>query len=67
MLTSESLSDAEARAADVQFAGLTGAVNLDRKLRANPGMAARFEGALTRAIRAAYRDATEIDSAHWLL
>jgi hypothetical protein len=30
-------------------------------------MAARFEGALTRAIRAAYRDATDIDSAHWLL
>jgi len=67
MLSSDSLTDAEARAADVQFAGLTGAVNLDRKLRANPGMAARFEGALTRAIRAAYRDATDIDSAHWLL
>ena len=67
MLTSDSLTDAEARAADAQFAILTGAVNLDRKLRANPGMAARFEGALTRAIRAAYRDATDIDSAHWLL
>jgi hypothetical protein len=67
MLTSDPVTDAEARAADAQFAGLTGAVNLDRKLRGNPGMAARFEGALTRALRAAYRDATDIDSAHWLL
>jgi len=67
MVNVNSLTDAEARGADAQFAGLTDAVNLDRKLRANPGMAARFEGTLTRAVRAAFREATEIDSAHWLL
>jgi hypothetical protein len=67
MLTSDSFTDAEARAADAQFAALTGAVNLDRKLRANPGMAARFEGALTRAIRSAYGEPAGIDAAHWLI
>jgi hypothetical protein len=67
MLTSDPLTDAEARAADKQFAALTGAANLDRKLRANPGMAARFEGGLARAIRSAYREPADVDAAHWLL
>lgn len=66
MMLSAPLTDAEARAADMQFAALTGAVNLDRKLRANPAMAARFEGALTRALRAAYCAPAGIDAAHWL-
>ena len=67
MLDPDLLTDAEARAADKQFAALTVAVNLDRKLRASPGMAARFEGALTRAIRSAYRQPHGVDAAHWLL
>jgi heme oxygenase-like protein len=68
MLSSDLITDAEARAADTQFAALTAAVNLDRKLRANPAMAARFEGGLTRAIRSAYpTDGAGIESAHWLL
>jgi hypothetical protein len=67
MVISDSFTDAEARAADAQFAALTGAVNLDRKLRANPGMAARFEGALTRAMRLAYREPAGSDAAPWLV
>ena len=67
MLSSDLLTEAEARAADLQFATLTTAVNLDRKLRANPAMAARFEGALTRAIRSAYREPVGVHAAHWLL
>ena len=39
MLVSQLLTDAEARAADAQFALLTEAVNLDKKLRAHPAMA----------------------------
>ncbi|HEY7520784.1 MAG TPA: iron-containing redox enzyme family protein [Methylomirabilota bacterium] len=67
MLSTESLTEAEARAADTQFAALTGTVNLERKLRANPAMAARFEGALARAVRSAYRASPDVDAAHWLL
>ena len=68
MIAAHVLTDVEARAADAQFAALTGAVNLDRKLRANPAMAARFEGALARAIPSAYaEDRAGIASAHWLL
>ena len=67
MLAPDLLTDAEARAADKQFAVLTGVVNLDRKLRANPGMAARFEDALARAIPSAYREPVGVDAAHWLL
>ncbi len=68
MLSSPLLTDAEARAADAQFAPLTEAVNLDKKLRANPAMAARFEGAMARAIPSAYPDdGPGMDSAHWLL
>ena len=68
MLPSDLLTDAEARAADTQFAALITSVNLDRKLRANPAMAARFEGGLTRAIRSAYPDdGTGVETAHWLL
>ena len=68
MLSSDLLTDAEARAADTQFTALTTAVNLDRRLHANPAMAARFEGGLTRAIRSAYRnDGPGVDAAHWLL
>src|SRR5688500_3615961 len=67
MLTADSFTEPEARAADTQFAGLTGSVNLDRKVRANPGMAARFEGALARAVPAAYHDSPGVDAAQWLL
>jgi heme oxygenase-like protein len=68
MLSSDLLTDAEARAANTQFAALITAVNLDRKLRANPAMAARFEGGLTRAIRSAYPDdGAGVETAHWLL
>lgn len=67
MLTADSFTEPEARAADTQFAGLTGCVNLDRKVRANPGMAARIEGALARALPAAYHDPPGVDAAHWLL
>ena len=68
MLSSQLLTDTEARAADAQFAPLTEAVNLDKKLRANPAMAARFEGAMARAIPSAYPDdGPGTESAHWLL
>jgi hypothetical protein len=67
MLAADLFTDAEARAADKQFAALTRAVNLDRKLHANPAMAARFEGTLTRAIRSAYREPAGAEAAHWLL
>lgn len=68
MLVSQLLTDAEARAADAQFALLTEAVNLDKKLRAHPAMAARFEGAMARAIPSAYPDdGPGIAAAHWLL
>jgi hypothetical protein len=68
MQSPDLLTNAEARAADTQFAALTGAVNLDRKLRANPAMAARFEGGLARALPSAYSgDGAGIESAHWLL
>lgn len=66
-MAADLLTDPEARAADKQFAALTGAVNLDRKLGANPAMAARFEGGLARAIRSAYREPSGVDAAHWLL
>jgi hypothetical protein len=68
MLSSPLLTDADARAADAQFAALTDAVNLDKKLRAHQAMAARFEGAMARAIPSAYRDdGPGIEAAHWLL
>ena len=67
MTTANLLTDAEARAADTQFAALTDAVNLDKRLRANPAMAPRFEGALARAVPSAYQEAPGIDAAHWLL
>jgi hypothetical protein len=68
MLSSDLITDAEARAADTQFAALVCAVNLDRKLRANPAMAARFEAGLARAIPSAYpQGGPGIESAHRLL
>jgi hypothetical protein len=68
MLSSDSFTDAEARAADKQFGALTTTVNLDRKLRAHPAMAARFEGALTRALRCAYpEDGAGVEAAQWLV
>ncbi len=68
MLSPDLLTDGEARAADAQFAALTGAVNLDRKLGANPAMAVRFEGGLARAIPSAYSGGGDgIEAAHWLL
>lgn len=67
MLPSEFITEPEARAAETQFATLTGVVNLDRRLRANPAMAARFERVLARAIPAAYHEDAGLESAHRFL
>ena len=58
------VTESEARAADAQLKALTGVANLDRKLHADPAMAARFERVLGRAMPYAYRHETGLESAH---